>query len=428
MFKALARLASSLGAPRNPAPQDDAGPGGMPIVVSQSAFDAYPDDSYPLVANLIDYVNTLTHRGRYNRAEIPPRAMQAFHMDYYLAQVNNGGHAQFVHNCGANMGVTLADIRAGMDAADAGDHLLLVDALDVWLETYPDEAAKQTGFEGGIAPVMKNLDHMFYGLEADGSLGEMIAGLIADAPELLVVPDHELESARQRLCAANPHLAERERIFTVAGLNAQMTDPFQAALSLAAGRVQPVAPILKIGNGAYQEVEGCQQMCFFVQTTAGNRWAVMRDDGLALHERIDHKNPDMPENPLEASMEQISDWKSPEVGAKLSYVAHTDVEPAVALAQRLRAGAAIDLLLSRLVEPPHVDRITVRSAGPDAEGELGLSLLLVLNNGTQAMSAVVTETAAKLLLEPSHHEAVKVARVHIDAHADRYALDRLLQS
>ena len=56
MFKALARLVLSFAAPRQAVPLDDASPGAMPILVSQSALDAFPTDPNPLVDSLVDYL------------------------------------------------------------------------------------------------------------------------------------------------------------------------------------------------------------------------------------------------------------------------------------------------------------------------------------------------------------------------------------
>ena len=41
--------------------------------------------------------------------------MQAYHADYYLALVNNGGHSQFIRNTGvAMLPTTSADALAGL--------------------------------------------------------------------------------------------------------------------------------------------------------------------------------------------------------------------------------------------------------------------------------------------------------------------------
>lgn len=425
MLKALSRLAASLAGSRPtaaPRPPDEVpGTDEMPIIVAQSAYEAWPDDPHPLVKGVIDYVNILTRQGHYTRAEVPARAMQAFHMDYYLAQVNNGGHSQFVRNTGANMDFTLRDIRAGLQTVDGGDYLMLVDALDVWIESYPDEAARQTGFVGGIAPEMTNLDKMFYGLEKGSSLREMIAGMIADAPELMVVPDHRLDEARDRVCAANPLRPLRERIFTILNYDAQIGDRFHGAVGLAAGQALPVAPVVKIGNGTLRRIDGAKKMVFLVTTTEGRRWGVLDDAGLAIHAVQTHDVP-YPGGPAGGATRTETG-----IGDRLSAVTHDQVKAVAALAHRLKAGATVDLLLSRLFEPPKVDRITIRHAGPDADGIDGMILLLALHGGARTMKVVVTEARAVLLHEPGGAEVARVERKQIGAHAAEYAAERLLE-
>ena len=390
MLKAIARLASSLqgrGAqPEQPADTIDLSD--MPIIVAQSAFDAFPDDPHPLVGAVIDYVNVLMSQGRFNRREIPDLAIAAYHADYYLAQVSNGGHSQFIHNCAANLPHTTADVLHCLTEMDADEYLLVFRLFNEWVQSNPEEVPLQTGFDGGRAPRLDELDDMFYAVESDGSLREMMAGWISAAPNLLVLPDAQVANARARLCAANPHREMRDRILRIAGLDAQMVAQPLGAVSMAAGAAKPLAPIVRMGNGSYQEVAGEEAMVLTLFTTAGRRWAALTDDAVVIYDCIEHDNPDMPADPLKATMDQIANWKAPEIGEELGRATFAQAEAAAGVAARTRAAAAIDLMLSQLLQPPSVDYITIRSAGPDQEGKEGMTLLLVLNNASVAMTAL----------------------------------------
>ena len=81
MFKVLSRLATPFAAAGNAAPaiapEPDDDPDLFPILVSRSALDVAGDNVAPLLADLTDYVNTLTLKGRFYPDELTPGAMMA---------------------------------------------------------------------------------------------------------------------------------------------------------------------------------------------------------------------------------------------------------------------------------------------------------------------------------------------------------------
>src|SRR5262245_23300690 len=48
---------------------------------------ADPAKAYDLVSAVISFVNAMIEQGLYSRDEIPAKAMQVYHADYYLGQV-----------------------------------------------------------------------------------------------------------------------------------------------------------------------------------------------------------------------------------------------------------------------------------------------------------------------------------------------------
>jgi hypothetical protein len=92
-----------------PKPIDD----GKRIIVPEKAFKS--ESPYELVQSVVNFVNFALRHAFFHRDEIAQNAMRAYHVDYYLAQVNNGGHSQFAAN--SNMlDVILKDIDEGLDA------------------------------------------------------------------------------------------------------------------------------------------------------------------------------------------------------------------------------------------------------------------------------------------------------------------------
>lgn len=428
MLKALTRIASSFGA-RNAMPEqpvDDIDLTDLPVIVGETVYEAGQTDPQQLIMAVVDYVNTLVSNGRFNRREIPAMAMSVYHTDYYLKQINNGGHSQFIHNCGQKLPLTIADILYCLRDIEAEDYRKLLRLFNEWVQTNPDAVSMQTGFDGGRAPQLEKFDETLYGLESKGSLRDMMAEWISSSPNLLVLPDEQVGNACERLCDANPYRAVRGQILRVADLQVQLTGKMIAAIGLAAGVATPLAPITLVGDGAYRDVAGKQLMCFSLFTTEGKRVAVLTDDEVIIHDGIRQDDANKQPDPLDATTGQVSDALTPEIGEELSRASFADAEAAAEIATRTHAAAAIDLLLSHLLQPPRVDHVTIRSAGMGGNGEEGMTLSLVLDDASLVMTAIVGESGASLLSEPDHNTMVEVTRAQIDAHAEEYALENLL--
>jgi len=65
------------------------------IVISEESFNS--DDEYAVIKSNIDYVNALLREHVYTE-ELSNDALISYYVDYYLAQINNGGFSQFVYN------------------------------------------------------------------------------------------------------------------------------------------------------------------------------------------------------------------------------------------------------------------------------------------------------------------------------------------
>ena len=63
------------------------------IVVSRDSFDS--DDAYALIQSNISFINAQLDQWL-RPDEIAADAMCSYYVDFYVAQVNNGGFAQFV--------------------------------------------------------------------------------------------------------------------------------------------------------------------------------------------------------------------------------------------------------------------------------------------------------------------------------------------
>jgi hypothetical protein len=231
----------------------------VPIIVQQSIFDS-PDEG-KIVSAVVDFVNILSDEGAYLHSEIPANAIRAYLVDYYLAQVSNGGHAQFIHNSRLREG-ELRHIREGLAALK----------LDPFIEIFRDFEAEvmrdiARAREHGIAN-HKALDTRFFKLDAYKTL--------LPANETKPVPDADYRRAMNALVTANPQrtarLAERAR----ATIKYRLTQPLFTAAALVAARMN--LRTSSLGAGIYEtNPDGKQQMGWSISSPSG-RGLMFLDD------------------------------------------------------------------------------------------------------------------------------------------------------
>lgn len=178
------------------------------IAVKQSAYDAF--DPYAIVQANIDFVNTMMQEGGCVHAELPVNALRSYFVDYYLAQVLNGGLSQFVGNSGWKPNV-VRHCFDGLKAMGLKTHYLLFRNLEKLLNSDRARAeyiADTRGF-GDIDPSIAILDDKFTEQHDKHNVVEGNAAWLKSLPELLVVADDEYDAAIEALQAANPHRTSR---------------------------------------------------------------------------------------------------------------------------------------------------------------------------------------------------------------------------
>lgn len=91
----------------------------QPVVVSFTSFRS--NDPYDVVFSNVTFLNTLFDNF-IDIDEVPRDAARSYFVDFYIAQVNNGGFAHFVHNSGWQPEV-VALVRDGLGTIGAVQHL-----------------------------------------------------------------------------------------------------------------------------------------------------------------------------------------------------------------------------------------------------------------------------------------------------------------
>ncbi|UPK40575.1 DMP19 family protein [Bradyrhizobium sp. 186] len=317
------------------------------VVVARDALEAAqkPEKAHYLTEAVVDYVNEIQRVGVYTGRELPAVAMQAYHADYYLAQVNNSGHSQFIGNTGIEMLPTTAgDALAGLKAMGASAQQQILQEMMAWVEAHPGEAALQNGHSQRAA-TLRGLDRRFYEAEQQQPMTPLAAQWIANWPELRAVAQEQYASEIQRLAQLHPHLSQRRIWRSVRQISFQMTDRLQITVAAACGAVVPEPELkLLVLPGFDMNVEGKQCMAFGVKTDAGSRVCVFEEAGGRLYE---YGLPSPIPKPGEVKQESSSNRHLPVVGARLSTVSADTILNFSRIAEQNLAAEAIDLLLRK---------------------------------------------------------------------------------
>jgi hypothetical protein len=193
---------------------------------------AYRSDSpYDLVQSVVNFVNFALRNAYFNRDEIAQNAMRAYHVDYYLAQVNNGGHSQYAAN-GNMLEAILKDCQQGLEAV-RHDAASLHHRFLVFSQAEPTRMAKvlQGGGFGKIDPFVESLDKEFYALDKEQPLINANRDWLKSLPELKVVADDDYIAVTDALAASNTQAETRKAEREQAAREAEARDPLKQAMT-----------------------------------------------------------------------------------------------------------------------------------------------------------------------------------------------------
>ena len=183
------------------------------IVVSQESIRN--SDVYAVIESNISVVNYLLEEGA-EPGELSPDALGSYYVDYYVAEVMNGGISQFMFNCGGDHQV-LDHITRSLPLLGATGHAELFSEVRVRWEA--KEAEEQRAFlDGGLfesADPFEELSDRFSELNGAEDLIELNAAFIRNHPTVEAVRLEHLEAHLAGIIRTIPdlatRLAERER-------------------------------------------------------------------------------------------------------------------------------------------------------------------------------------------------------------------------
>ena len=175
------------------------------IVVSSQSIES--DDPYDVIYSNIRFLNDL--QDQYIKVEeLSENALRSYYVDFYLAQVNNGGFSQFVYNSGWDER-TVRFIREGLESMGANRHLELFEESAAILDSLgPDGLEKflegEYFGENEERDILNRFDDKFYDLCEHEDLIELNSKWIKGHPSLVVMSAEELNAEVERRAATLP--------------------------------------------------------------------------------------------------------------------------------------------------------------------------------------------------------------------------------
>ncbi len=179
------------------------------IVVPQPALDGAPEN---LVQANSDFVNAMLEKAALLPGEFPAPAFYSHYADYYLAQVLNGGHAQYARNSKWNETVVRA-AAFGLNAMGASSHLAILERFAAIMNGKDRKRARAIIEGGGFGKLdrgVEALDEEFYALQTETPLAPLNAAWLKSLPQLTAVPKSEYAVALERIAASNPLRTARQ--------------------------------------------------------------------------------------------------------------------------------------------------------------------------------------------------------------------------
>ncbi len=182
------------------------------VVVARDAADS--PEAWRSVASLIDIVNEL-FGAMLTPDEIGDATLVHYYVDFYVAQVDNGGHSQFLANSlGSDASRIIRLVSEGIARLD------IPEAQRIWAEFVRrsteltpeqiDDVARGSVDEDGFHPleVLDQLDDEFVG-KVGSTLAQANAVWLRSRPELVILDDDDIPAYVAARAARLPDLAER---------------------------------------------------------------------------------------------------------------------------------------------------------------------------------------------------------------------------
>lgn len=309
-------------------------------------------DETDLVSQLVNDVNALTSKAHYRLDELWPELVGLYYLDLYVAQVRNGGHSQFTHNSQANFQQVLDAAEGALSGTQMPKVSAVFHEFQKWCEQNPQKVSEQTGFSGGRAPELDELDSLLYDALEQEEYPNALAHWVSEWTFVTAVAEGDYNAARDAMLNENP---DRERRGLIQHLNKTrefLENRERLGAMLALNSVQETAIFTSIQNGAYYDFEGKQEFAWRFHHTAGQGYLRVVEDGFAYHPQVG-QNFSFPsfdsgamQEELNAAFEAYNALEDkPRPGPIAAHLAFSQVD---AVQDRLKDGAYADMIFATM--------------------------------------------------------------------------------
>ena len=175
---------------------------------------AESSDPYELIGCNIKFCNYMLDDGQFQPVEMIQEPIWSYQVDYYLAQVNNGGHEQYVGNSGiatGKMGPTIEATQRGLAAMGAHDYGAIYASLLQLLDSGRSGIGRIAGAFGfgGMARGMEDLDQRFFALAGTDRLIRQNRDFLLSLRSLRLVTYATWQAELDAVVRLNPRREER---------------------------------------------------------------------------------------------------------------------------------------------------------------------------------------------------------------------------
>lgn len=322
-------------------------PSSLPVMST-----ALKDDETELVSQLVNDVNALTSKAHYRLDELWPELVDLYYLDFYVAQVRNGGHSQFTHNSKANFQQVLGATNGALSSTQMPKVSAVFHDFQKWCEQNPQKVSEQTGFSGGRAPELDELDGLLYDALEQEEYPNALAHWFSEWTFATAVADSDYKAARDAMLDENP---DRERRRLIQHLNKTrefLENRERLGAMLALNADQNTAIFTSIQNGAYYDFDGKQEFAWRFHHSEGQGYLRVLEGGYAYHPQVG-QNFSFPsfgsgatQEELNAAFEAYNTLEDkPRPGP---VAAHLTISQVDAVQDRLKDGAYADMIFATL--------------------------------------------------------------------------------
>jgi hypothetical protein len=180
------------------------------VVVSKPSFKS--SDPYDLISSNISFLNALFEE-HLRHAEVSSDALRSYYVDYYLAEVNNGGFSQFVYNSRWEEEVVKL-VREGLRAMGAQQHLALFEKVAGLVKRLGKKGlraylASEYFGDNAVRDNLNAPNEDFFAISKQEDLIVLNSAWLRGLPNLMVLTIPQMEKEVKRRAEAIPDRAER---------------------------------------------------------------------------------------------------------------------------------------------------------------------------------------------------------------------------